>query len=71
MQELFIEVALNCLFMPYMWFTDLMDQTEMGSYYLVAIFIAMTTGFLLRRFGSALSLGSDKAAQHFKRKGDK
>lgn len=52
------------------WFEQLLDATGFKGIYLGYVFVAMATGFLLKRFGSALSLGSDKAAQHFKRKGD-
>lgn len=52
------------------WFQALILSTDLLGVYLGYVFVAMATGFLLKRFGSALSLGSDKAAQHFKRKGD-
>lgn len=53
------------------WFEQLLVKTDMLRWYLGYVFTAMATGFLLKRFGSSLSLGSDKAAQHFKRRRDK
>lgn len=52
------------------WFFQLLDAVGGRSYYMASVFVAIVSGFLLSRFGSALSIGSDKAAQHFKRKGD-
>lgn len=52
------------------WFEDLLDAIGFVEIYLGYVFVAMATGFLLKRFGSALSLGSDRAANKFKRKGD-
>ena len=69
MEDIFISVVYMMLDVV-MWFEELLDATGLKSIYLGYVFVAMATGFLLKRFGSALSLGSDKAAQHFKRKGD-
>lgn len=52
------------------WFYDMLDAMDLLGIYFGYVFVAMVTGFLLKRFGSALSLGSDQAANKFKRKGD-
>ena len=52
------------------WFMQMLDAMGFKGIYFGYVFVAMSTGFLLKRFGSALSLGSDKAAQYSKRKGD-
>ena len=68
-----IEIFDHCALLVYMcgmWFFDMLDAMGLTGHYYAFVFVAMATGFLLKRFGSALSLGSDKAAQHFKRKGD-
>ena len=69
MLDIFWSVVEMCAEVTF-WFEQLLDATGLGGIYLGSVFVAMATGFLLKRFGSALSLGSDKAAQHFKRKGD-
>lgn len=69
MEDIFISVALM-MYDVVLWFEDLLDATGLKGIYLGYVFVGMATGFLLKRFGSALSLGSDRAAQHFKRKGD-
>lgn len=69
MTDIFWMVVTMCIEAFY-WFEQLLDATGFGGIYLGYVFVAMATGFLLKRFGSALSLGSDKAANKFKRKGD-
>lgn len=71
MLEIFVQVFDCCLVEPVVWFGELLNVTGFENIYFGYVFVAMATGFLLKRFGSALSLGSDKAAQHFKRKGGK
>lgn len=46
----------------YEWFTVTLDATGMGGFYLAMVFLCMLFGFLLLRFGSALSVGSDFAS---------
>lgn len=53
------------------WFFDMLDAMGFKPVYFGYVFVSMATGFLLRRFGSALSLGSDRAANNSNRKGDK
>ena len=63
--EIFSAVA-RMVYRVFGWFDDLLLATGMWPYYISAVFVAMVTGFLLMRFGSALSLGSDKAAPAIK-----
>lgn len=69
MQEIFAKVAEMLVFLVKQFWT-MLDAMSLKNHYFGYVFVAMATGFLLKRFGSALSLGSDRAANHFKRKGD-
>lgn len=52
------------------WFTQIMDATGAGDFYLAMVFISLSVGFLLSNFGNAFRSGSDFAARKFRRKGD-
>ena len=60
MLDIFRAVAVMCVEVVW-WFEQLLDATGLGGIYLGYVFVAMATGFLLKRFGSGLSLGSDTA----------
>lgn len=53
------------------WFTQIMDATGAGDFYLAMVFICLTVGFLLSNFGNAFRSGSDLVAKNFRKRSDK
>ena len=67
-----IDIFYECTLMVYeasTWFMQMLDALGFKGIYFGYVFVAMATGFLLRRFGSSLHLGSDRA-NYTKRKED-
>ena len=55
--SLIVQVISKCS----VWFTTLLDSVGAGGLYIAFITIALSVAFLLSRFGSIFSLGSDMA----------
>lgn len=54
------------------WFTQILDATGAGDFYLAMVFISLSIGFLLSNFSNGMGIhtGSDEAARAYRKSGN-